>query len=304
MVKKTQEIPVLQPEKVELVTRPKVVPMPDFGVCVFESRHAPGFVAPKLVDEFSKFLLVISGHARWDGGGKSYLVGPNSLVHVPRGMVHRQEDVPADPVTLFAIHYRPEVLSPSLQAQLKLRNFAHWNLSGSDFPLARYFRADFREMLFEQGTQREGWETIMLACLGQLAVRAVRLLQRPIDSYQPTYEKESSGAERVATYVQRLQSTFYSQKTLEDAAQATGVSRRQFTELFRRITHQSWKEYLQKLRLAHARELLVQTDKSVVAVAFESGFEDLSHFHRVFKQAFDLSPLAYRKKHQKSHAPE
>lgn len=290
--------PIPKLDETELVTRPKVVPMPEFGVCVFESRHAPGFIAPKLLDEFSKFLLVISGHARWDGDGKMYLVGPNSLVHVPRGMVHRQEDVPSDPVTLFAIHYRPEVLATPFVRALQGRGFAHWNLSGSDFPLARHFRADFREMLFEQCTQREGWETIMLSCLGHLAVRAMRLTQRPGDAFHPAFEKQSSGAERVATYVRRLQSTFYSQKTLEDAAQATGLSRRQFTELFRKITNQSWKEYLQKLRLSHARDLLAQTDKSVVAVAFESGFEDLSHFHRVFKQAFALSPLAYRKKHQ------
>lgn len=290
--------PIAKPEETELVTRPKVVPMPDFGVCVFESRHGPGFIAPKLQDEFSKFLLVISGQARWDGDGKMYLVGANSLVHVPRGILHRQEDVPSDPVTLFAIHYRPEVLSAPFARELDARRFTHWNLSGSELPLARYFRADFREMLFEQGTQRKGWETIMLSCLGHLAVRAMRLSQRPGDSFHPAFEKESSGAERVATYVRRLQSTFYSQRSLEDAAQTTGLSRRQFTELFRKITSQSWKEYLQKLRLAHARDLLARTDKSVVAVAFESGFEDLSHFHRVFKQAFDLSPLAYRKKNQ------
>lgn len=291
---------IAKSEETELVTRPKVVPMPDFGVCVFESRHAPGFIAPKLLDEFSKFLLVISGRARWDGDNRMYLVGPNSLVHVPRGMVHRQEDVASDPVTLFAIHYRPGVIPEPFARALNARGFAHWNLSGSDFPLARHFRADFREMLFEQCTQREGWETIMLSCLGQLAVRAMRLTQRPGDTFHPAFEKESSGAERVASYVRRLQSTFYGQKTLEDAAQATGLSRRQFTELFRKITNQSWKEYLQKLRLSHARDLLEQTDKSVVAVAFESGFEDLSHFHRVFKHAFDLSPLAYRKKHQPS----
>lgn len=283
-----------------MVTSPKVVPMPDFGVCVFESRHGPGFIAPKLVDEFSKFLLVISGHARWDGDGRMYLVGPNSLVHVPRGLIHRQEDVESDPVTLFAIHYRPEVLSPSFVRNLNARGFAHWNLSGSDFPLARYFRADFREMLFEQSTQREGWEIIMQSCLGQLAVRAMRLTQRPGDAFHPEFEKRSTGAERVASYVRRLESTFYSQKTLEDATQATGLSRRHFTELFRKITNQSWKEYLQKLRLTHARNLLERTDKSVVAVAFESGFEDLSHFHRVFKQSFHVSPLLYRKRHHDS----
>ena len=48
------------------------------------------------------------------------------------------------------------------------------------------------------------------------------------------------------------------------------------------------------LRLKHAAELLSETDRSVSAVAFESGFDDLSNFHHCFKSAHGCSPLAYR----------
>ena len=48
------------------------------------------------------------------------------------------------------------------------------------------------------------------------------------------------------------------------------------------------------LRLQHARQLLARTDNSVIAIAFEAGFEDLSNFNRAFKQAYGSSPKAYR----------
>jgi transcriptional regulator GlxA family with amidase domain len=40
---------------------------------------------------------------------------------------------------------------------------------------------------------------------------------------------------------------------------------------------------------------LLRTSKmNVTEIAFESGFEDVSHFSRVFKEKFDLPPLSYR----------
>lgn len=50
-------------------------------------------------------------------------------------------------------------------------------------------------------------------------------------------------------------------------------------------------------RLDTAARHLVQTDKAVVDVALESGFKNIAHFNRVFKQHFRISPLQYRKQH-------
>ncbi|MEO6183911.1 MAG: helix-turn-helix transcriptional regulator, partial [Verrucomicrobiota bacterium] len=71
-------------------------------------------------------------------------------------------------------------------------------------------------------------------------------------------------------------------------------SRRHFTDIFRKVTGESWKQYIHKLRLEHSRKLLLQTEKTVTAAAFESGFEDLSYFNHAFKKAFSCSPQAIR----------
>jgi AraC-like DNA-binding protein len=57
----------------------------------------------------------------------------------------------------------------------------------------------------------------------------------------------------------------------------------------------TWHERVEALRLAHARKLLAVTDQPVIgSVAFECGFDDLSHFHRVFKARTGRTPLEYR----------
>jgi AraC-like DNA-binding protein len=73
-----------------------------------------------------------------------------------------------------------------------------------------------------------------------------------------------------------------------------GLSRRHFTQLFRDITGQTWLTMLQRHRLAHARRLLIETDRSIASIGYECGFEDLTTFYRVFKKSEGTSPLAWR----------
>ena len=53
--------------------------------------------------------------------------------------------------------------------------------------------------------------------------------------------------------------------------------------------------WLLQKRIDHAQRLLLQTDKQIIDVALESGFSNVSHFDRVFKESTGISPLKYRK---------
>jgi AraC-like DNA-binding protein len=53
-------------------------------------------------------------------------------------------------------------------------------------------------------------------------------------------------------------------------------------------------KWLRKKRLEHAKLLLETSDKSVSDVAFNSGFENVSHFSKAFKERYGTSPVQYR----------
>ena len=269
--------------------------MPEFGVVVFESRHGPGFVG-QLHDDFSKFLLVLSGHARWEAKGGRITVGTGSLVHIPSGLPHSQQDRLHEPVVLYAIHYRPTLLPSFLHKDLAERGLLHLKLSAYVPSVARSVRSDFQEMLFEQGDQQPGWEWMLCSRVVELAVRALRVSHHDRNRQRPLFIRGNDSAERVARYAQQLQTTFYLRQTLDEAAAATGLSRRQFSQVFRNVSGSSWKQYIKKMRLEHSRKLLLHTDKTVTAAAFESGFEDLSYFNHAFKKAFNHAPQAFRQK--------
>jgi len=54
-------------------------------------------------------------------------------------------------------------------------------------------------------------------------------------------------------------------------------------------------ETIIEYRLNYATQQLVQSDKPISEIAFESGFGDVSHFYKMFKVKMGLSPLNYRK---------
>ncbi|MBO0951554.1 chromate resistance protein ChrB domain-containing protein [Fibrella forsythiae] len=72
---------------------------------------------------------------------------------------------------------------------------------------------------------------------------------------------------------------------------------REFATHFDNLT---FGEYIRKLRIEKAIQLLDQPDHSLLDIAYLTGFSDQSHFTRVFKKFVGKSPSAYRKEGQKS----
>lgn len=62
------------------------------------------------------------------------------------------------------------------------------------------------------------------------------------------------------------------------------------------MTGQGFTEYLNAYRLNTAAELLRTTDDTVLAVAEQTGFKNLSYFNRAFKTHYGLTPKEYRRR--------
>ncbi|MEL6279970.1 MAG: GlxA family transcriptional regulator [Pseudomonadota bacterium] len=77
-------------------------------------------------------------------------------------------------------------------------------------------------------------------------------------------------------------------------AKDAGMSTRQLERLFRRYLNRSPKRYYMELRLQRARNLLLQTDMSVINVALACGFTSPSHFSKCYRSHFDRTPYRER----------
>jgi len=69
-----------------------------------------------------------------------------------------------------------------------------------------------------------------------------------------------------------------------------------FSRQFKKTTHISPHQYVLKLKIEHAENLLVNTDWPIVDIAFELGFQSQSHFTTVFHRMVGVTPGKFRKK--------
>jgi transcriptional regulator GlxA family with amidase domain len=80
-------------------------------------------------------------------------------------------------------------------------------------------------------------------------------------------------------------------------ASEVGMSTRQLERLFRRYLNRSPKRYYMELRLQKARNLLMQTDMSVINVALACGFASPSHFSKCYRAHYETTPYRERGAH-------
>jgi AraC-like DNA-binding protein/mannose-6-phosphate isomerase-like protein (cupin superfamily) len=82
--------------------------------------------------------------------------------------------------------------------------------------------------------------------------------------------------------------------TVADLARQLGMSASAFSRWFRREVGKPCVVYLAELRIGHACEQLLASDRSVVDIAFGSGFRNLANFNRWFRRVKGVSPTQYR----------
>lgn len=82
--------------------------------------------------------------------------------------------------------------------------------------------------------------------------------------------------------------------SLARVAESVHLSANYFSEQFKRFTGINFVDYIARLRIEKARELLGEADLRVTEIAFAVGFQSLSQFNRVFRKVSGQSPTGFR----------
>ena len=99
---------------------------------------------------------------------------------------------------------------------------------------------------------------------------------------------------KLANVIQMMEANIEEPISPSILAQDVGMSTRQLERLFRRYLNRSPKRYYMELRLQKARNLLMQTDMSVINVALACGFASPSHFSKCYRSQYSTTPYRER----------
>lgn len=120
-----------------------------------------------------------------------------------------------------------------------------------------------------------------------------------LDKKQSNFSHSSAERERINAVLAYIVDNFREDITLDEASAIAQMTTTAFCRYFKKITRKTFIETVTEYRLNYATQQLIQTDKSVSDICYESGFGDVSHFYKTFKQKKKFSPLHYRKRFMK-----
>ena len=98
----------------------------------------------------------------------------------------------------------------------------------------------------------------------------------------------------VANARKYMEENFQKDISLDEVSRVANVSPYYFSKIFKEETGETFVEYLTGLRMAHAKNLLKQRDKSIKQICMESGYSDPNYFSRIFKKTVEDTPSEYR----------
>src|SRR5690242_2485935 len=107
---------------------------------------------------------------------------------------------------------------------------------------------------------------------------------------QPDTTRFSAEPSDIRRARQFIQQNYADVMSLTNTARVAGLSRGHFSEKFKRITGMNFVEYVERVRFEHACRRLYGSNERVSEIAFESGFQSLSQFNRVFKKFTGKTP--------------
>src|SRR5262245_37587793 len=96
---------------------------------------------------------------------------------------------------------------------------------------------------------------------------------------------------RAKEYIQEHQTE---ELSLGEVARAVNMSTYYFCKSFKKVTGINFTDYVSRVRLEKAKNLLLNPNLRVSEIAYEVGFQSLTHFNRVFKKILGQSPTQYR----------
>ena len=111
-----------------------------------------------------------------------------------------------------------------------------------------------------------------------------------------TFKKDEK--ERMAEIINYLTENFDKRIELKEVADIAHMTPNSFCRYFKKRTRKSFSQYLNEIRIRHACKLLIEGDKQISDVCYQSGFNTFTNFNRQFKMLMEMTPSDFMKKYE------
>ena len=301
----TSVVPAVVVPAVDVVREGRVEPFLDsrpiktsgpvrWGGIALESYAVPAVFIPRHEHPDAFLHLVLTGTVKYEvntrGRNLEFTSRPGTLFLLPRGTV--DEVNWTGPTRRVAVAIRTNLLAQALeetahQADIELTE--HWNL------MDRHISALLLEMMADLDDNSPAGTIYGESLANALAVY---LLKRyAVRRVAPVIYKRGLSRNRLRRVLDYIAASLDEQISLAQLAAIAGMSPHYFSELFKLSTGRAPHNYVLLQRIERAKQQLRDPGRSVIDAGLDAGFQNPSHFARMFRRLEGTTPSKYRAEH-------
>jgi AraC-like DNA-binding protein/quercetin dioxygenase-like cupin family protein len=278
----------------------------------FRNRDFPFFIdryiiqrneeIPAHTHEFYEFVFVLEGSAQHEMNGSVRTLKPGDLFMLEPGVYHGYTGSSDEETPVYNVMFLPELLREEFRALRSstyfmefsylapfLRNspthYPYLNLTGM---LQSKVENDLARMHLEAQEQLPGYELMIKTDMIRMLIEIGRT--------RNSAEGEKGKKHQMHYVLSLLQEHFNRPLTMEQFSRLCHMSPSTLAYKLKSETGKTFVEYKRSLQMKHACLMLKHTQTAIADLAFESGFEDVSYFYRVFRSEMGCTPAEYRKR--------
>ncbi|PQP90607.1 AraC family transcriptional regulator [Paenibacillus sp. AR247] len=272
--------------------RTVVLPVACYGTTINQNIH--GHIPLHWHDEL-QFVRVVKGEAEFQINEEKLVVRQGEGVFINSGCLHMAEDRNASGCMYICLNVSPDfVVSRELYAAYVAQYIQATNLPYVYIDPNQAWGANILDALvnIHQWIQHQP-PYFELDMTMKLAFIWKNLI---LNGFQLQYDQvEAVKNERMKQMLSWIDIHYAEKIALNDIARAGQLSRSECCRYFKRMLNTTPLNYVTDYRLQKSAVLLQQSDSSITEVAYQVGFNSTSYFIEKFRNAMNMTPLAYKK---------
>jgi AraC-like DNA-binding protein/mannose-6-phosphate isomerase-like protein (cupin superfamily) len=252
--------------------------------------------------DYMELLILLSGELTWQIQERQVLQKEGELIVIGSTLYHRPWGSRGLLENAVVLYFLPDLIQRgdlTGEAQEYLMPFC---IQDAAFPHVICARTGLPSRTLDLIKQIHS-ELPAVTRLSRLSVKThLRMILMLLVNYYSEYQAtrgvlahRQESIRRLQPFFQLLERHYQEFISIQDAAGTVGMSTSHFRRFFKRVTGQSFVNYVNHFRIAKAQQLMASTSKSIAEIGQETGFCDQSYFGLVFRQLVGMTPLQYRK---------
>lgn len=189
------------------------------------------------------------------------------------------------------IHFRQDIFGNDFLQLPELKNIHQLLIKNDGLQIQDKLKKEISAVILEmestKGFQRIGQ---LLQCLQKISTSQL---------YIPVTQNFSSNNQHINPAIEKIIDFSFKRYltpiTLQQVAEVAEMSIPTFCRFFKKNIKKTYFDFIQDLRISHACKLLTNTDKPVMEICYESGYNSWAHFSKQFKEVKKMPPSRYRK---------